>query len=118
LTNKALIQEHMKRFRVLTLRRTNPHITFLHIHCHMSLDTIAQSTGISRKTTTRLLLGQRPTRHQLKLLQRTVLTATIELEKLTTYERATREGMYYGQIIHHMSHLGRSLSRYTKRDSA
>lgn len=116
--DKSLLRTHMKRYKVLGLKRANPHISFLHIHLHMSLDTIADATTISRKTITRLLLGQLPTKPQIRLLQRACLTATIELEKLASYERTNREGMYYGQIIAHMVHLGRSLSRHQDKAGA
>lgn len=104
----------MRRFRVLASRTTNRHIAYLHIHCQMSIPLIASATGISRKTTERIMLGQLPTKRQLRLLQR-VCTATVqELEKLTSYEQANRTGMYYAEIIHHTIHLGRLLSRANK----
>lgn len=113
-TNKPAIRQHMKRFKALASRKLNPHIVFLHVHCQFSLDEIARVTGISRKTTGRLLMGQLPTMKQLRLLQRTVMTATLELESLLTYERASRSGMYYGEIIRHIAHQGHLLSRFTK----
>lgn len=109
--DKQAISDHMRRFRVLASRTTNRHIVYLHIHCQMSLPFIAQATGISRKTTERIMLGQLPTKRQLRLLQR-VCTATVqELEKLTSYEQSNRTGMYYAEIIHHTVHLGRMLAR-------
>lgn len=116
-TNKPAIRQHMKRFKALASRKLNPHIVFLHIYCQMSLDEVSRVTGISRKTTGRILMGQLPTLKQLRLLQRSVLTATIELERLLTYERSTRAGMYYSQIIHHIAHQGRQLSRFTKENT-
>lgn len=107
----SYIPTHMKRFRALANKRSNRHIIFLHIHLHLSLDQIASATGISRKTVTRLLLGQLPTRRQLKRLQRTVNKTVTELEKLLAYERTSREGMYYGEILHHTISLGRLLGR-------
>lgn len=115
--DKPAIRAHMKRFKVLASMRTNPHISFLHIHCQFSLDEISRVTGISRKTTGRILMGQLPTLKQLRILQRVVYTATIELEKLLTYERASRSGMYYGEIIRHIAHQGHVLSRYTKENT-
>jgi len=102
----------MKRFKLLVSRRSNPHLTFLHIHCQMSLDTISQCSGISRKTIGRILMGQLPTKQQIRILSRVATICTRELEKLLSYERTSREGMYAGNIISHMSHLGRSLSRH------
>lgn len=109
--DKQQIRTHMRRFRVLASKRTNRQVTFLHIYCGMSLNHLASTTGISRKTLDRILMGQQPTPKQLRRLKRSVLTATIELEKFLTYERASRTGMYYSQIIHHTVSLGRLLSR-------
>lgn len=109
--DKPTIRKHMRRFKILASMRTSRQLTFLHIHCQMSLDAIAGVTGISRKTIGRLLLGQRPTKTQLRILQKAVLAATIALEDLLTYERASRTGMYYSSIIHHTTALGRLLSR-------
>ena len=113
MTDKHAIRDHMRMFKILAYRRTCHQLTFLHIHCQFSLDQISQHTEISRKTISRILMGQIPTKAQLRKLQRAVLTATIELERLLAYEQATRSGMYYSSIIHHTVHLGRLLSRET-----
>jgi len=110
--DKARIRTHMRRFKLAASQHTNSHIVFLHLHCQMSLDTISEVTGISRKTITRMLLGQLPTKTQIRLLQRAVNAATYELESMLTYERQSREGMYAGAVITQLSHLGRSLGRH------
>lgn len=109
--DKQQIRQHMRRFRTLASRTTNPHITFLHVYLGMPLGHIASITGISRKTTTRILLGQRPTIKQLRRLRRTCLTATVELESMLTYDERHRHGLYFHQIIHSLTHMGRALGR-------
>lgn len=113
-TDKPAIRLHMRRFRAPLLQRTNRQLTYLHIYLGMSIQQIAHSTGIARKTTERILLGQRPTLKQLRKLQRTVLTAAIELEKLVPHTRRSRAGMYHQEILMHLANLGRLLSRESK----
>lgn len=109
--DKQQIRTHMRRFRALASRTVNPHLTFLHVYLGMPLGHIASSTGISRKTATRILMGQRPTIRQLRKLRSVCLTATVELESMLTYEERGRHGMYFHQIIHSLTHMGRSLGR-------
>lgn len=109
------VRAHMRRFKSPHLTSSNKHIIYLHIICQFTLGEIATMTGISRKTVTRLLLGQKATERQLRRLQRACTPVYRQLEKQLSYGSPTLQSHYYREMIHHMISYGRWLTQDTRR---